>query len=441
MTVESLLGNLAAEGDITNDGDQTRDGDSDEVDLLLKVTLRKGSLESIPAAPPQALQMAALEMLGVLAEAHDERILRLLASLISLSATDKDKGTAPDGRLAGRLADQHDALAGAAAVVLTGFMSKIGGAHVVRSKVLEWLLPLVKKGGATHRARTVALVKTVAPFTSQRVFEYARSLLHASFDAASRRGGAERAAGVASVRQTAIDLMLAVSHQGHVKLLRQVMDLARDSKWPLRRFALACLPMVVARGGTSGDWVAGVGPGGPSPSPSYSRPEDQVLDGQVIGLVRERLGDAAAQVREMALRVLVKLGEDYTLKAKPYTLNPPACTYCHSCRRPRHHHITRAICVSFAGIPTSIRPGVEAGRWPGLRQAVTACVHDSNWVVREAAAECIAHVLSGRGSPLASAETCQGTVGTEHLGSAAQVFTGSDDAGGVHAEAVKVSAF
>lgn len=73
---------------------------------------------------------------------------------------------------------------------------------------------------------------------------------------------------------------------------------------------------------------------------------------------------------------------------------------------------------------------------------MTACVHDSNWVVREAAAECIAHVLSGRGSPLASAETCQSTVGTdEHLGSAAQVFHGSDDVGAVHTEAVKVSAF
>ena len=82
---------------------------------------------------------------------------------------------------------------------------------------------------------------------------------------------------------------------------------------------------------------------------------------------------------------------------------------------------------------------MEAGRWPGLQQAVTACVHDSNWVVREAAAECIAHVLSGRGSPLASAETCQSTV--EQPGSAAQVFHGSDDVGAVNAEAVKVSAF
>ena len=71
---------------------------------------------------------------------------------------------------------------------------------------------------------------------------------------------------------------------------------------------------------------------------------------------------------------------------------------------------------------------------------MTACVHDSNWVVREAATECIAHVLSGRGSPLASAETCQSTLGT-NLGSAAQVFHGSDDVGAVHTEAVKVSAF
>ena len=337
VTVASVLGKLAAKGDITNDGDQTRVGDSDEVDLLLM----KGSSESITAAPPQALQMAALEMLGVLAAAHDERILRLLASLVSLSATDNGKGTAPDGGLAGRLADQHDALAGAAAGVLTGFMSKIGGAHVVRSKVLEWLLPLVKQGGAAHRARTVALVKTVAPFTSQRVFEYARSLLHSSFDAASRGGGAERAAGVAAVRETAIDLMLAVSHEGHVKLLRQVMDLARDSKWPLRRFALACLPMVVARGGTSGDGVAAVGPGGRALSTPYSRPEDQVLDGQVIGLVRERLGDAAAQVREMALRVLVKLGVGIAVYYLPCPKSdpPPACIHCHVCSRIRHHQI------------------------------------------------------------------------------------------------------
>ena len=43
---------------------------------------------------------------------------------------------------------------------------------------------------------------------------------------------------------------------------------------------------------------------------------------------------------------------------------------------------------------------------------------------------------------MASAETCQSTVGTdEHLGSAAQVFHGSDDVGAVHTEAVKVSAF
>ena len=41
---------------------------------------------------------------------------------------------------------------------------------------------------------------------------------------------------------------------------------------------------------------------------------------------------------------------------------------------------------------------------------------------------------------MASAETCQSTLGT-NLGSAAQVFHGSDDVGAVHTEAVKVSAF
>ena len=68
------------------------------------------------------------------------------------------------------------------------------------------------------------------------------------------------------------------------------------SRWALRRWVIATLPKIVSSGQDSAVGLP------------YTRPLDEQLDHDVIAVLRDLLSDDVSQVRELALRVLVKLG-------------------------------------------------------------------------------------------------------------------------------------
>jgi hypothetical protein len=103
-------------------------------------------------------------------------------------------------------------------------------------------------------------------------------------------------------------VMVAVSKPGHKTLVTRMLALARDSRWPLRRFVLGVLPDIVSRQGGGGggggggerrrgSYASNAAPGpSPSLSPPYTSPPDEALDQQIVALLRDGLTDHAAQV-------------------------------------------------------------------------------------------------------------------------------------------------
>jgi len=71
------------------------------------------------------------------------------------------------------------------------------------------------------------------------------------------------------------------------------------SRWALRRWVIATLPKIVSSGQNS------------AVGPPYTRPLDEQLDHDVIAMLRDLLSDEVSQVRELALRMLVKLGATF----------------------------------------------------------------------------------------------------------------------------------
>jgi hypothetical protein len=240
-------------------------------------------------AVPGAVEMAALEAVAVLAVPHDSRVHALLVALIDLelrkpapSLPSKGReggggGGAGSGAGAGGIEGRRPVVM-AVAEVLKSFAAAFAAidfamppspsknadnvedwrAHTLlhasnarktppprltpRLKLLEKVLPLAESLGVTssseehwHRALCVDLIKAVAPISCARVLQFAHDLVVASAEAigAGRRGSGYghqkmgKGGGGGGVRETAIELMLAVSTRGHAGLVSQVLKWAR----------------------------------------------------------------------------------------------------------------------------------------------------------------------------------------------------------------------
>ncbi len=274
--------------------------------------------------PPAATQIAAMEALAALAKPEDKRVHALLVGVLELEVAD---------------------VSAAAAQVLQDIGTKLSANPETRAKLLELVLPSLRSQSSARRTQAVALVRCVAPYGCNRVLEYGIEVIRSTFSQSKGSLSRPKApAGGSGVRESAVEVMLAVSMRGHVNLVSCFLRLAADGQWPVRRFGIACLPRVVCAEGSQ-NWRGDEGMRGRSLSPPYTQPADESLDRRILASLRDSLEDLAAQVREIALRVLLKLGA-----------------------------------------PSS----------PGLSQAVTGCLEDDNWVVREAAAECIASLFASK---------------------------------------------
>jgi hypothetical protein len=231
-------------------------------------------------ALPGAVEMAALEAVAVLAVPHDSRVHALLVALIDLElrkpapseAMPSQGGEEGGGEGSGSGAraggvERRRPVVMAVAEVLKSFAgamdfamppppstntntSEDWRAHTLlhalehppprltpRCKLLEKVLPLAESLGVTssseehwHRALCVDLIKAVAPSNSMRVLEFAHDLVVASAEATvggGRGRGGHQKIGGGGLRETAIELMLAVSRRGHKGLVSQVLKWAR----------------------------------------------------------------------------------------------------------------------------------------------------------------------------------------------------------------------